>query len=196
MLVYLITNEISGKKYVGQTVQTLEQRWDKHNVSKGCPALSEAIKKYGRENFKIETIHKCLSREEMDFVEIFYIEFLNTKTPSGYNLTFGGDGCLGYKHSCSAKEKIRNNATGRTFSEEARLKMRKSHKGRTFSAESKQKMSISKMGNKSRTGLKTSKEIRHKISTALSGKPKPYMAERNRRIAIEKSLKRKVCLNI
>jgi group I intron endonuclease len=180
MIVYLITNKKNNKQYVGQTVQKLKQRWDKHNVGSGCPVMSRALHKYGRENFVIEQLHACESKEEMDFVETFYIALLGTKTPSGYNLTDGGEGALGFKMPESAKEKLRKKATGRLVSEETRRKMSEARKGFVFSEESKRKLSLSKMGNKSTLGRKMPEETKLKISTANKGKPRLYMVERNK----------------
>lgn len=92
MEVYLITNLINGKQYIGQTIQPLRLRWNFH-VSKasGCLALKSAINKYGKENFKIETLEKCDSVEELNRIEQEKIAELNTLTPNGYNLTTGGE---------------------------------------------------------------------------------------------------------
>ena len=51
--IYLITNLINNKKYVGKTVQALQQRFNMHCVegsNKNC-FLHNAIKKYGTDNF-------------------------------------------------------------------------------------------------------------------------------------------------
>jgi group I intron endonuclease len=180
MIVYLITNRVNGKQYVGQTVQTLKQRWDKHNVNDNCPAMAKAIKKYGRESFDIETLHTCETKEEMDFVEIFYISLLSTKPPYGYNLTDGGDGAAGFKMPDSAKEKLRILATGRVASEETRKKMSISHKGQKRTEEARRNISLAKLGNTSRLGRKHSEETKQKMSLAQKGKAKPWMVERNK----------------
>lgn len=66
MTVYLITNLINGKKYVGQTIQSIKRRWDFHVCGASrCIALNSAIKKYGKENFKIESIYEAHSLEEL-----------------------------------------------------------------------------------------------------------------------------------
>lgn len=50
MRVYLITNTISGKQYIGQTTQTLASRWAQHlrDTRKSHLPLFSAIKKYGK----------------------------------------------------------------------------------------------------------------------------------------------------
>jgi group I intron endonuclease len=107
MIVYLITNQESKKSYVGQTVKTLECRWQQHRTPASRPGpLHSAIKKYGSEVFLVEALHSCASKEEMDFVEAFYISFLNTKAPNGYNLTDGGEGTVGLSPSKEARRKM------------------------------------------------------------------------------------------
>lgn len=92
MIVYLITNKINGKQYVGQTTNSVENRWREHNWSKnGCRALKNAINKYGKENFKIEEIYRTISLEELDEREKEFIIKFNTLAPNGYNLKTGGN---------------------------------------------------------------------------------------------------------
>jgi group I intron endonuclease len=107
MIVYLVTNKHNGKQYVGQTVKPLQTRWAQHgNDTSHVSLLRNALKKYGTNSFVIEIIHECLHKEEMDFVEIFYISFLNTKSPNGYNLTDGGEGSLGHTPTKEARVKM------------------------------------------------------------------------------------------
>ena len=62
MIIYKITNNINGKIYIGQTTQSLANRWSQHTkeISK-CFRMKAAIKKYGKESFSIEEIDKYLS---------------------------------------------------------------------------------------------------------------------------------------
>lgn len=89
---------VNGKQYVGQTSRTLEQRWREHcSKSSQCTYLHHAIKKYGKENFKVEQIDIALDQEELDYKESQYIKCYNTLAPNGYNLDTGGG--LGRKAS-------------------------------------------------------------------------------------------------
>jgi group I intron endonuclease len=49
------------------------------------------MKKHGPENFKIEVIESCSSREELNKKEAYYISSLNSMAPNGYNLRPGGN---------------------------------------------------------------------------------------------------------
>lgn len=57
--IYKITNNINSKVYIGQTIGTIEKRFNEHKRAaiKGCHyALHRAIKKYGIDNFSVEEI--------------------------------------------------------------------------------------------------------------------------------------------
>ena len=73
-IIYKITNIINNKVYIGQTVNTIKQRWNKHCHSNGCRSLYNAILKYGKENFNIEII-ETLPIEELDEREIYWINY-------------------------------------------------------------------------------------------------------------------------
>lgn len=59
--VYLITNQVNGKQYVGKTSVPFSLRFERHvsqsrNADKYLHSINYAIKKYGAENFNIELI--------------------------------------------------------------------------------------------------------------------------------------------
>lgn len=91
--IYLITNNVNGKVYVGKTEDSIEHRFKEHicdSRKERCKnrPLYRAINKYGVENFKIELI------EETDNPEIreeYWISCYNSYH-NGYNATRGGDG--------------------------------------------------------------------------------------------------------
>jgi len=96
MIVYKITNLITGKLYIGQTTRTLEQRWKQHlvfvNRNKNTK-LSNAIRKYGTQSFLMELIEEALNQQILNDREQYWIEFYNTLDPKiGYNMTKGGTG--------------------------------------------------------------------------------------------------------
>ncbi len=107
MIIYLVTNLINQMKYVGQTIRTLKQRKSSHLSSskKGSTYyLHRAIRKYGAENFKWEVMYNASSEEELNEKETFFIKEYNTNSQDGYNLTEGGRGIRGWKHSELTKE--------------------------------------------------------------------------------------------
>ena len=91
--IYLISNDINNKVYVGQTTQTLAKRFNGHCCySKSDRSVNmyikRAIHKYGRNHFKIELLEE-VSLEELNNREKYWISFYDSYN-SGYNLTLGG----------------------------------------------------------------------------------------------------------
>ena len=166
-LVYCHTNKINGKKYIGITCQKPERRWQ-NGYGYKTKYFYNAIQKYGWDNFEHEILRENLSFDDAKQLEIKYIAELHTciydSECNGYNATFGGDGCLGYKHSEETKLKFKN----RVMSEETKRKISKTvsktNKGRVVSEETKKKIS------KSETGKIVSDETRKKISDAQKGR--------------------------
>lgn len=167
MIIYKITNLINNKSYIGQTTKSLEKRLGIHkrcafNYNKEY-ALYRAFRKYGIENFKWEIICECLSIDEMNEKEIYYINLHQTFGISGYNMTSGGGGMLGYIPT-----------------EETRLKISKAHKGKRMGADNPmyglrgdKSPSYGKTGDKCVWyGRHHTEETKNKISLANKGKPK------------------------
>lgn len=95
--IYLITNLVNGKQYVGKTVYSIEKRFKEHIADSkrkrnSNRPLYRAFRKHGISNFKIEIIEKCDIELAADR-EIYWIEQYNT-FKAGYNATMGGDGKL------------------------------------------------------------------------------------------------------
>lgn len=91
MVIYLVTNKVNGKKYVGQTIRPVLERWRDHcRLDKGN-YFHRAIQKYGSDNFEIQIIDTATSGEELDEKEIYWIQKLNTLVPRGYNIKPGGN---------------------------------------------------------------------------------------------------------
>lgn len=112
--IYKITNTITNKCYIGETKKkNPELRWNEHKykIEKGigCPALQDAVRKYGIEYFKFEVLIICFDEERYKF-EIEYIKKYNSIAPNGYNLTIGGEGggFYGKKHSHETINKLSN----------------------------------------------------------------------------------------
>lgn len=110
-LIYLITNKINGKQYVGQTTTTVDKRWRDHVATaksgKGhCHVLYRAIRKYGSESFTAVAIvmPPIVSHRELDAAEKEIISRIGSLKPSGYNLKAGGDG--GGTHHPETKAKM------------------------------------------------------------------------------------------
>ena len=112
MCVYLITNTINGKRYVGQTTKSLESRFRHHTKYGNCRALRGAIKKYGKENFIIEAVCEPPTIELMNELEAECIRLYNSLVPNGYNLTEGG---RVPRHSLETRQKMRLSHLGKKW---------------------------------------------------------------------------------
>ena len=196
--VYLITNIENKKQYVGITKFSIEERFFQH--TKRGFLLTEAIQKYGEQNFSIELVEEVESSERAYELEIFYIQKYNTKVPNGYNLTDGGDGIFGweaseeYRQECSERVKLLHKEKkvgmyGKKHTEETKKKMSASSKGnknclgRTLSEESKQKI------REKHLGKFVSEETKKKISENhhdISGKNNPMYGKNHSPETIEK----------
>lgn len=105
--IYVITNLINQKRYVGKTTKTIEQRWKAHIADskrdniKNRP-LYKAFAKYGINNFIIQELEHC-SAEEASDKEQYWINKLDTYH-NGYNATLGGDSKHYYDYQEIAKK--------------------------------------------------------------------------------------------
>ena len=163
--IYLITNNINGKQYIGQSID-IDTRWRQHCNAKDNFAIHNAIKKYGKENFSFEVLLECpvdmLNVWERDMIALY-----DCISPNGYNLTEGGEG---YKCSEETKIKISAAMKGRIPWNKG-VHLESPMKGKHHSEEAKKKMSEAKKGRISnRKGVPCSEEHKRKISEANKGR--------------------------
>ena len=191
--IYKITNKLNGKVYIGQSID-IDTRWRQHINAKDNYAIHNAIKKYGKENFKFEVLLEC-PEDMLNVWERDMIALYDCISPNGYNLTEGGEGyqCSeetrlkmsrakkGIKKgppSIETKKKISESNKGKHRSEEARLKMSNIRKGIPRSEEFKRKISNAQKGKY------LSEEHKRKISESMKGKKhQPLSAEHKRKLS-------------
>jgi len=138
--IYLIKNTKNNKTYIGQAMKYVSSnknkwgtkgRWKSHlreafsGKADHCLLLNQAIRKYGKANFEVSKLCDCLL-DDINKLEIKYIEQYDSLVPNGYNLKTGGANGkdsdetkqrksisrLGKTHSKSAKTNISNGQLG------------------------------------------------------------------------------------
>lgn len=164
MLIYKITNQVNGKIYIGQTVQTLKRRWKSHcwpSRSNGCHALRNAINKYGIDSFLVEKVTDCISLEEMNYREIFFIKVFDSLSPNGYNLRTGGDNS---RFSTESKLKLSKSCMGRQIDLKTRLAASKANTGENNSQVKLSESKVRLIKNMYLTALFSQKYLASKFS--------------------------------
>lgn len=160
-IVYMAANVHNGYRYIGVTVKSLEHRKRKHLscVRRGVKSkFYNAVRKYGESSFNWCELILVDSWEQALVAEIKLIDYFKPE----YNLTDGGQGALGYKHTPEALERM------------SELKRGKPGPllGTKRSPETIERMSQSRLKNPTRywLGKKRSPETIAKIVTAKTGK--------------------------
>lgn len=162
MIIYKILNKINGKCYIGRTTYGLDHRVYGHIAEanrNSTQLIHKMIRKYGIQSFDISVIDTADSDELLNEKEIYWIRYLNTKVPNGYNMSYGGEAGNTAPRSEESNQKRREKLEGKCRPEEVRKKISESHKGegnpffgRKHSEETRRKMSKSRMGNKNGLG--------------------------------------------
>lgn len=137
----------------------------------------------------VEILYECVTKEEAMNKEIEFIKLYGRRDLGKgplVNLTDGGDGTLGSKHS-----------------EETKNKISKSHIGIRPSEETRKKLSLSKKGLQTRLGAKLTQETKDKIGAANKGsthwigrKHKPESIEKMRKAKKGKKMSEDFCLKL
>jgi group I intron endonuclease len=111
MIVYLTTNKINKKKYIGA-----DSKNDPNYLGSG-DFIKKAIKRYGKENFIKEVLEKCNSWEELMQCEEKWCKQFNVKeNPQFYNCTNKGKGSKpGRKVNDNVKNIIRKKNSKNVF---------------------------------------------------------------------------------
>lgn len=93
MIIYKITNKINNKCYIGRTIRSLSERYKEHiksAINNDQRHLYQAMRKYGIDNFKIESIDNANNLKDLQDKEMYWVNFYDSYN-KGYNMTLGGD---------------------------------------------------------------------------------------------------------
>lgn len=111
-IIYLATNTVNGKRYVGLTRGTLSNRWAQHvSIARRKPRsyLHRAIAKYGADVFDIRPIASALRPQYLAPLEVALIADIRPE----YNQTHGGEVTFGRKYNDEALQRIKDKNTGK-----------------------------------------------------------------------------------
>lgn len=113
MIIYKATNITNGKSYIGKWAMEIvdmrrQRHWHYAFVKQAQTKFHRALRKYGWDNFKWEVIDKAENHEELNEKEKYWVKHYDT-FKNGYNMTLGGDGKWGYKHSDESRRKMSEN---------------------------------------------------------------------------------------
>lgn len=159
--IYKITNNLSGKVYIGQSVQP-KVRWRTHKYlaknQKTNQYVHKAMHKYGVDNFTFEIIGEYDSKELVNTAECGLINQYKARDKEfGYNLKPGGYKRGGWKHSeeTKAKQKARWH---KVHTPESIEKTAEANRGKKLSEEHVDAIRQANLGNKRLVGRKQSQE--------------------------------------
>jgi len=135
MVVYMTTNLINGKKYIGR-----DSKNNPKYLGSG-PALKKAVSKYGESNFEKVILEVCKSKDHLIEREEYWLRYYDAgNNPMFYNMSnfsTGGSLFYGRKHKKSSRQKMsesrmgkRNHMWGRYFSDEHRKKISEGNIGK------------------------------------------------------------------
>lgn len=109
--IYRHVYTVDGRSYIGQTIGIYE-RTKTHKKSKDETHFHRAIRKYGWDKFRTEILHENIDSIYLDDWEMYYIAKYDTFGKNGFNMTTGGNGIRGYKHTDEHKRKLSENMSG------------------------------------------------------------------------------------
>lgn len=154
--VYIATNMLNSKSYVGKTKRSFESRWYEHfthsSLERGYP-FHLALKKYKESGFLITIVKESNSIKELNELEKVWILVLRSNESSyGYNITNGGDGGNSCIHTFWINDGSRSRMIRREFQIPAGWSIGRLpcgsgvKKGFKHSSSTKQKMSKTRKG--------------------------------------------------
>ena len=113
--IYLRTNTVNGKQYVGQTgdIKQRDRAWKCLKIPYANELLTTDREKYGLDKWESKVLKEC-DDSESDYWEQYYIKELNTKVPNGYNISDGGIGAFGVIRSEDTRKKLSESHIGNT----------------------------------------------------------------------------------
>jgi group I intron endonuclease len=173
-IIYKVKNIVNKKVYIGQTTRKLLYRQTNHYYKMNSVnyPFYNAIRKHGKENFEWGEIDSAATKEELDSMEIFWIDFYrSTEKKFGYNAKTGGSVPVFNEETLL---KISKSGIGRKASRETKEKLSRIHIGKAirpkgYIMSDSQKLAISLSNKGKGLGRKVSREAIEKQRQKLIG---------------------------
>ena len=165
-VIYMHTNTITGKSYIGKTTQGMKRRWQTHlSESKRCEyhnKFHNSVRKYGTDCWDHEVLYVSFEKDDQHLYEIEERLILDWDTfYNGYNSCGGGRGVGSGKYSPNY---------GKNFSNETIKRMSVAQLGKPRSKLTRKKLSIINcgIGNPQFKGYFLYNEIKQPSALSLS----------------------------
>lgn len=208
--IYITTNLINNKKYIGQHKA---KEFEPNKYIGSGKYFEKAVKKYGKENFKCELLEWCESLEKLNEKEVYWISYYNAvESKLFYNKTPGGlDGigrvsCKSEDYTLEVRERMSKSLKGKpspmkgkpsplkgkhlNITPEGKRNKILKMKGKRHSEESNKKFA------KKRKGIKYSKERNEKIRLTLNKRKKVWTQEEINKLISFNNLKKEELLKL
>lgn len=183
-IVYLATNRINGKRYIGVSKKRLRWRRAQHEYEalKGkshCRRFHNALRKYGAEAFDWVEVFRSDDYSAALAEEIRLI----AETKPEYNLTKGGEGSNGLVFTPEMRAAMSARMLGRKLTDEHKRKISEGMRGCERSPNVGRNISAAK------TGKKFTDAHRAALSVAHKGRPMSAAARANLKTNFVKGMK-------
>lgn len=128
--IYLITNKINNKTYVGQR-KCPANKFPEQDISYmgSGKIILQAFQRYGIKNFSKEILAIAHTKQNINILEKVFIASYRVENKAEYNIANGGDGGVTYIWTEEQKQHLSNLEKGKVFSKETRKKISEAVKG-------------------------------------------------------------------
>lgn len=166
--IYLITNNINGKKYIGQS-KNLVKRWNNHKDeakhNRSTLLIHNAMREYGIDNFSFDILFEC-PIDMLDVWESDMIRLYDTFVPNGYNIRDGKKGMTEEERlKLSERMKGNNPMKNPEVADRVRNKLKGTHHNRV----TEYQIEVTKKRMKENNPMKNP-EVVKKVSMKMTGR--------------------------
>lgn len=166
--IYLITNNINEKKYIGQS-RNLVKRWNDHKDearhNRSTLLIHNAMREYGIDNFSFDILLEC-PIDMLDVWESDMIRLYDTFVPNGYNIRDGKKG-ISEEERLKLSERMKENNPMKN--PEVVDKVRNKLKGVHTNRVTEYQIEVTKKRMKENNPMKNP-EVAKKVSMKMTGR--------------------------